>query len=84
MRTIPEPTFFYDDTEDRAEKVDTLLASIKDEYDDDEDYDPDIDLDDYLDDDDIFDIDEDEEIYNEFIEDENEEDNADEDEDREK
>jgi ribosome-binding factor A len=84
MRTIPELTFFYDDTEDRAEKVDTLLASIKDEYDDDEDYDPDIDLDDYLDDDDIFDIDEDEEIYNEFIEDENEEDNADEDEDREK
>jgi ribosome-binding factor A len=72
MRTIPELSFHYDDSEDRAEKVDILLASIKDRYNDDEDdeYDPDIDLDDYMDDDDVFDVDEDEEIYNEFIEDE--------------
>lgn len=74
MRTIPELTFFYDDTEDRAEKVDTLLASLKDRYDDDDEgYDPDIDVDDYLDDDDVFDVDEDEEIYNEFLEEEEEE-----------
>lgn len=73
MRTIPELSFYYDDTEDRAEKVDTLLASLKDKYDDeDDDYDPDIDLDDYLDDDDVFDVDEDEELYNELIEDEEE------------
>ncbi|MBW6513757.1 MAG: 30S ribosome-binding factor RbfA [Candidatus Syntrophosphaera sp.] len=70
MRTIPELSFYYDDSEDRAEKVDLLLDKIKDEYDNDDDYDPDIDLEDYLDDDDIYDIDEDEEIYNEFIEDE--------------
>lgn len=76
MRTIPELTFFYDETEDRAEKVDALLASLKDRYDDDEDndYDPDIDLEDYLDDDDNFEVDEDEELYNEFIEEEEEED----------
>lgn len=78
MRTIPELSFFYDDSEDRAEKVDQLLAKIKDENDDD-DYDPDIDLEDYLDDDDIYDVDEDEEIYNEFIEDEE---NSDEDKDK--
>lgn len=73
MRTIPELTFFYDETEDRAEKVDILLASLKDRYDDDnddEDYDPDINLDDYLDDDEVYDIDEDEEIYNGYLEDE--------------
>ncbi|MDZ4181776.1 MAG: 30S ribosome-binding factor RbfA [Candidatus Cloacimonadaceae bacterium] len=61
MRTIPELSFFYDETEDRAAHVDNLLAKIKDEYDDDDDsdYDPDIDIDDYLDDDDYFDFDED-------------------------
>lgn len=74
MRTIPELSFQYDDSEDRAEKVDTLLASIRDDYDDEDDYDPDIDIDDYMDDDDVYDIDEDEEIYNEFIEDEENED----------
>ncbi len=76
MRTIPELTFFYDETEDRAEKVDMLLASLKDKYDEDDEgeYDPDINLDDYLDDEDIYDIDEDEEIYNEFINEEEEED----------
>jgi ribosome-binding factor A len=79
MRTIPELSFFYDDTEDRAEKVDTLLASLKDEYDDD-DYDPDIELDDYLDDDDIYDIDEDQDLYDDYIEDE--EDSEDEEEDK--
>ena len=64
MRTIPELTFFYDETEDRAEKVETLLASIKQNYDDDDGaYDPDINLDDYLDDDEVFEVDEDEEIY---------------------
>jgi len=74
MRTIPELTFFYDETEDRAEKVEALLASIKQNYGDDDDaYDPDINLDDYLDDDEVFDIDEDEEIYNEFLEEEEEE-----------
>lgn len=79
MRTIPELSFFYDDTEDRAEKVDSLLASVKDKFDDEEDdYDPDIDLDDYLDDDDLFDIDEEEEIYDDLI-DEEDEDEEDED-----
>ena len=43
MRTIPELSYHYDDTEDRAEKVEALLARVKDEYDDD-DYDPDIDI----------------------------------------
>lgn len=75
MRTIPELTFHYDDSEDRAEKIDLLLSSLKDKYnDEDDDFDPDIDLDDYLDDEDVFDIDEDEEIYNEFIEEEDEDD----------
>ncbi|NLH93258.1 MAG: 30S ribosome-binding factor RbfA [Candidatus Cloacimonetes bacterium] len=74
MRTIPELTFFYDETEDRAEAVEVLLASLKQRYDDDDDaYDPDIDLEDYLDDDDIYDVDEDEELYNEFIQEEEEE-----------
>jgi len=62
MRTIPELSFHYDDTEDRAERVEALLASIKDEYD--EDYDPDIDIEDYLDDDDYYDYDDDEEEDN--------------------
>lgn len=77
MRTIPELTFFYDETEDRAEKVETLLASIKQNYDDDDGaYDPDINLDDYLDDDEVFEVDEDEEIYKEFLEEEEEEEEA--------
>lgn len=69
MRTIPELSFHYDDTEDRAEKVETLLASIKDDYDDDND--PDIDISDYLDDDDYFDYDDDEddEDYEDFDDD---------------
>ncbi len=70
MRTIPELSFFYDETEDRAEKMDILLASLKDRYNDDDEDDLNIDPNDYLDDDDIYDIDEDEELYNEFIEDE--------------
>ena len=74
MRTIPELTFFYDETEDRAEKMDALLASLKDDYNDDADYDPDIDIDDYLDDDDYFDFDEDEDDYEDFEDDEDEED----------
>ena len=69
MRTIPELSFFYDDTEDRAEKVDTLLASLKDDYDDDSDYDPDIDIDDFLDEDDYIDFDEDDEDFNDFEDD---------------
>lgn len=71
MRTIPEITFFYDETEERAARVDALLASVKDDFDDDDDYDPDIDIDDYLDDEEIFDFDEDEEDL-EDIEDFNE------------
>ncbi|MDI3504129.1 MAG: ribosome-binding factor [Candidatus Cloacimonadota bacterium] len=69
MRTIPELSFHYDDTEDRAEKVEALLASIKDDYDDDND--PDIDISDYLDDDDYFDYDDDEddEDYEDFDDD---------------
>ncbi len=74
MRTIPELSFFYDDTEDKAEKMDSLLASIKDDYDDDADYDPDIDIDDYLDDDDYFDFDEDDDDYDDFEDDEDEDD----------
>ncbi len=74
MRTIPELTFFYDDTEDRAAKVDTLLANLKDDYDDDDDYDPDIDLDDYLDDEDLLDFDLDEDDYEDFEDEEDEED----------
>lgn len=74
MRTIPELSFYYDETEDRAEKIDLLLASVKDDYDDDADYDPDIDIDDYLDDDEFFDLDEDEEDYDDFDDDEEDED----------
>jgi ribosome-binding factor A len=59
MRTIPEITFFYDETEERAAKVESLLASVKDDFDDEDDYDPDIDIDDYLDDD-LFEVNEDE------------------------
>lgn len=75
MRTIPELSFFYDETEDRAEKMDTLLATLKDDYSDDADYDPDIDIDDYLDDDDYFDFDEEEDDdYEDFEDDEEDED----------
>ncbi|MDD4310619.1 MAG: 30S ribosome-binding factor RbfA [Candidatus Cloacimonetes bacterium] len=73
MRTIPELSFFYDETEDRAEKVDALLANLKDDYNDDADYDPDIDIDDYLDDDDYFDFDEDEDDYEDFEDDDEDE-----------
>lgn len=71
MRTIPELSYHYDDTEDRAEKVEALLARVKDEYDDD-DYDPDIDIDDYLDDDEYYDYDEDD--YDDFDDDDDEDD----------
>jgi len=60
MRTIPEISYFYDETEERAARIDTLLAKVKDDSDDDDDYDPDIDIDDYLDDDEFFEFDEDE------------------------
>jgi ribosome-binding factor A len=60
MRTIPEITFYYDETEERAARVDSLLASVKDDFDDEDDYDPDIDVDDYLEDEEFFDVDEDE------------------------
>jgi ribosome-binding factor A len=73
MRTIPELSFFYDETEEKAAKVDNLLATLKDEWNDD-DYDPDIDIDEHLDDDDYyFDLDEDEDDYEDFdFEDEDE------------
>ncbi len=74
MRTIPELSYHYDDTEDRAEKVEALLARVKDDYDDD-DYDPDIDIDDYLDDDEYYDYDEDDEDdYDDFDDDDDEDD----------
>lgn len=73
MRTIPELSFFYDETEDRAAKVDALLAKIKDEYDDDDsDYDPDIDIDDYLDDEEYYDFED--EDYEDFEDDDEDED----------
>lgn len=56
MRTIPELTFFYDETEERAARIDSLLATVKNDSDDD-DYDPDIDIEDYLDEDEYFDFD---------------------------
>jgi len=59
MRTIPEITYFYDETEDRAAKVDALLASVKDDFEDEDDYDPDIDIEDYLEDEEYFEYDED-------------------------
>ncbi len=71
MRTIPELSFFYDDTEDRAEKIDMLLSAVKDDYED-ADYDPDIDIDDYLDEDEYFDFDDDDD-YDDFDEDEEDE-----------
>lgn len=75
MRTIPELSFYYDDTEDRAAKVDTLLASLKDDFDDDDEEDQDIDIDDILDDDDYFDFDEedDEEDYDDYEDEEEDE-----------
>jgi len=75
MRTIPELSFFYDDTEDRAQRVEALLASVKDDYEDDDDYDPDIDIDDYLDDDDYYDYDDDEDDdYDDFDDEDDDED----------
>lgn len=73
MRTIPELSFYYDETEERAAKVDALLAAVKDDYEDDSDYDPDIDIDDYLDDDEFYEYDEDEDDYDDFDEDDEEE-----------
>ncbi|MDD3536197.1 MAG: 30S ribosome-binding factor RbfA [Candidatus Cloacimonetes bacterium] len=67
MRTIPELSFFYDESIDRAKKVEALLASVRDDYNEDDEYDPDIDIDDYLDEDDYIDYDdEDEDDYDEF------------------
>lgn len=76
MRTIPELSFFYDDTEDRAAKVEALLAGIKDDYEDDDDYDPDIDIDDYLDDDEYYEYDDDleEDDYEDFDDDDEDDD----------
>jgi len=73
MRTIPEITFYYDETEERAARVDALLASVKDDFDDDDDYDPDIDIDDYLEEGEFFDFDEEDEEFDD-IEDIDEED----------
>lgn len=76
MRTIPELSFFHDDTENRAAKVEALLARIKDTYDDeDDDYDPDIDLEDLLEEDDYFDFDDEDDDYDyddDFFDDEDE------------
>jgi len=80
MRTIPELSFFYDDTEDRAAKVEALLAGIKDDYDDADDYDPDIDIDDYLDDDEYYEYDDedlDEDDYEDFDDDDDDDDEDD-------
>lgn len=38
MRTNTRTIFYYDDTEDRAARVETLPASLKDKYNDEEDY----------------------------------------------
>lgn len=73
MRTIPELSFYYDDTEDRAAKVEALLARVRDDYDDDDDYDPDIDIEDYLDDDDYYDYDDDEDDYEDYDDDDEDE-----------
>ena len=73
MRTIPELSFFYDETEERAEKVDMLLAGLKDEWEDDN-YDPDIDIDEHLDDDFYFDLDDEDEDYDLDFDDEEDED----------
>jgi ribosome-binding factor A len=72
MRTIPELSYFYDETEDRAEQVEKLILSVKGDFDDDADYDPDIDIDDYLDDDEYYDYDDDEENYDDFDDEEDE------------
>jgi ribosome-binding factor A len=75
MRTIPELSFQHDNTEERAAKVEALLARIKDRYDDDDDhYDPDIDLDDLLEEDDYDDFfdDDDEDDYEDYFDDEDE------------
>jgi ribosome-binding factor A len=77
MRTIPELSFYYDETEDRAAKVDLLLDSVKNNFnDDDDDFDDDIDIDDYLDDDDFFefDDDEDDDDYDDFEDEDEDED----------
>jgi ribosome-binding factor A len=66
MRTIPEISFFYDETEERAAKVEALLASVKDDFEDENDYDPDIDIDDYLDDDEVFEIDDEDDDFDEI------------------
>ncbi len=71
MRTIPEISFLYDDTEDKAAHMDKLLASLKDDYDNDDDVDEDYDLDDYLDDDEDF-FDDDFEDYDDLDEEEDE------------
>ena len=74
MRTIPELSFYYDDTEDRAARVETLLASLKDKYNDDEEdyenFDEDFDWDEEYEDedDDLFDLDEDDDdIFDDII-----------------
>ncbi len=77
MRTIPELTFFYDETEERAARVDALLASVKDDSDDNDDYDPDIDIDDYLDDDEFFDFDDEDEDFDDIDDIEEEEEDED-------
>lgn len=74
MRTIPEITYFYDETEERAAKVETLLASVKDDFEDEDDYDPDIDIDDYLEDEEYFDFDSDEDDFDEIDDDDEEDD----------
>lgn len=75
MRTIPELSFYYDETEDKAARVEALLSSVKEKYDDDDsDYDPDIDYEDFLDDEDFFDPDEEEDYDYDYddLEDEDE------------
>jgi ribosome-binding factor A len=66
MRTIPEITYFYDETEERAAKVDALLASVKDDFEDEDDYDPDIDIDDYLEDEEYFEFNDEEDDFDEI------------------
>lgn len=66
MRTIPEITFYYDPTEDRAARMESILASVKDDFDDEDDFDPDEDLDDLLDDDDFDDFDDEDEDFDDI------------------
>jgi ribosome-binding factor A len=75
MRTIPEITFYYDETEERASRVDALLASVKDDFDEDDDYDPDVDIDDLLDDDEFFESDEEDEDFDDMDDLDEDEDN---------